>query len=105
MAHEEPTRANVDPSAATDEMMEEALSSRLASDRAAAREARRYAVGVALRCAAWSLAGIACILWSAHTTSMTYGRIAFYFGVMIGNAGVLWTLTAAYVRGERRGYW
>ena len=87
------------------DIVEAALDARLAADRESAREQRRDMVAVALRCAGWSVLGIACILWSAHTTSMTWGRIAFYSGVMIGNGGILWTLSAAYLRGERRGYW
>jgi hypothetical protein len=87
------------------DIVTEALTARLDADKASEAEQRRYMAGVALRCFGWAALGIACILWSAHTTSMTYGRMAFYFGVMVGNAGILWTLSAAYLYGERRGYW
>lgn len=87
------------------DIVEEALDARLEADRRTEAEQRRYMAVTALRCVAWSALGIACILWSAHTTDMAYGRMAFYFGVLVGNAGILWTLSAAYLRGERRGYW
>ena len=62
-------------------------------------------VRTALQCFAWSGLGIALILWSAHTTSLTHGTIAFWAGVGIGNGGILFTLLAAYRRGEKRGDW
>jgi len=59
----------------------------------------------ALMCLGWAGAGIFLLMWSAHTTSMTYGRIAFWAGLVVGNGGVLFTLIAAYARGEQRGDW
>jgi len=59
----------------------------------------------ALMCLLWAALGIFLLMWSAHTTSLTYGRIAFWGGLGIGNGGVLFTLVAAYARGERRGDW
>ena len=59
----------------------------------------------ALQCLGWSALGIALILWSAHTTSATHGWIAFWSGVGTGNAGIVFTLLAAYRRGEQRGDW
>ncbi|MBC7791683.1 MAG: hypothetical protein H7Z74_17180 [Anaerolineae bacterium] len=59
----------------------------------------------ALVCVLWSALGIVCILWSAHTTSIVYGRIAFFSGLGIGNGGIVFTLLAAYRRGEKRGDW
>lgn len=96
-----PTERDIPPA----DIVDEALTARLEADRRSAVEQRWYMAVVALRCFAWSALGIGCILWSAHTTDMTYGRMAFYFGVMVGNAGILWTLTSAYLHGERRGYW
>lgn len=72
---------------------------------AADRDRRRDMLLTGVRCLGWSALGIACILWSAHTTSMAYGRMAFFAGVGIGNGGIIWTLLAAYRRGERRGDW
>ncbi len=62
-------------------------------------------VRTALTCFIWAALGIACILWSAHTTSLVYGRIAFFGGLGVGNAGIIFTLLAAYRRGEKRGDW
>jgi hypothetical protein len=78
-----------------------------AERRAAAERARRDSmwayIATALACVGWAGAGIFLLMWSAHTTSATYGRIAFYGGLVVGNGGVLFTLIAAYLRGEQRG--
>ena len=58
-----------------------------------------------LLCLVWSAVGIVPILWSAHTTSVAYGRIAFFFGIAAGNGGIIATLLSAYRRGESRGDW
>jgi hypothetical protein len=68
-------------------------------------ERRRDLTWTALACLAWSALGIFCILWSAHTTSYTYGSIAFFTGLGVGNAGIIFTLLGAYRRGEKRGDW
>ena len=72
---------------------------------AASRDTIRDLAVVALVCVGWSLVGIACIAWSAQTSSLFYGRLAFYTGVGLGNAGVIFTLLGAYRRGEKRGDW
>jgi hypothetical protein len=71
----------------------------------AERDRRRDLTLSALACLGWSALGIFCILWSAHTTSYTYGSIAFFSGVGVGNAGIIFTLLGAYRRGEKRGDW
>jgi hypothetical protein len=71
----------------------------------AERDRRRDLLLTALACLGWSALGIMCILWSAHTTNYTYGTIAFYGGLGIGNAGIIFTLLGAYRRGEKRGDW
>lgn len=71
----------------------------------ASRETLRDLAITALACAAWALGGIACIAWSAHTSDLFAGRVAFLAGVGMGNAGVIFTLLGAYRRGERRGDW
>ncbi len=87
------------------DLVEDALEARLRSDDESDRDRRRYMLVVALRCLGWCALGLLCIGWSAHTTSMSLGRIAFWFGLMAGNGGILFTLAAAYLHGERRGYW
>jgi hypothetical protein len=59
----------------------------------------------ALKCFAWCAVGTFFIAWSAHTTDETLGHAAFWGGLGIGNAGIIFTLLAAYRRGEKRGDW
>jgi hypothetical protein len=86
-------------------LLDEMGARREAEGREADREKWRDLLGSSLQCFAWAALGIACILWSAHTTSLTYGRIAFFAGLGMGNAGIIFTILAAYRRGERRGDW
>ena len=72
--------------------------------RASADTVRDLAI-TAVTCLAWALVGVACIAWSAHTSDLFSGRVAFFAGVGLGNGGVIFTLLAAYRRGERRGDW
>ena len=84
----------------------EQLQARRAEETHEARaELRRDLVRSALLCWFWAALGIALILWSAHTTSMFYGRMAFVAGIGTGNGGVIFTLLGAYRRGEKRGDW
>jgi hypothetical protein len=59
----------------------------------------------ALACMAFSTTGIALIGFALHTTDPWIGRICFWSGLAVGNSGILFTLLAAYRRGERRGDW
>lgn len=69
------------------------------------RERREDYVRTAVACIAWGAVGAYCVAWSVHTTDLTLGRIAFFGGIGLGNGGVIFTLLAAYRRGERRGDW
>jgi hypothetical protein len=69
------------------------------------RDRRRDLLRTAMQCVFWCGLGIFLLLWSFHTTSETYGRVAFLGGLAIGNGGWLFTVLAAYRRGERRGDW
>ena len=71
----------------------------------AEREKWRDLASSALQAMGWAATGIALIAWALHSTSETYGRIAFYSGVAIGNGGWIFTMLAAYRRGEKRGDW
>ena len=66
---------------------------------------RRDVVLTALACLFWMGLGVACLLWSFHTTDEGYGRAAFFAGLGIGNGGIIFTLLGFYRRGERRGDW
>ena len=71
----------------------------------AQRETRRDLIRTAILCVGWVALGLFLILWSFHTTSLAYGRIAFLSGIAVGNGGWIFTMLAAYRRGERRGDW
>ena len=87
------------------ELYEQILARSVRENQEASRETIRDLATTALICLAWSLAGIACIAWSAHTSVLLHGKIAFYLGLGMGNGGVIFTLLAAYRRGEKRGDW
>jgi len=59
----------------------------------------------ALACFAWCAVGTFLIAWSAHTTDEVLGHAAFWGGLGLGNSGIIYTLLAAYRRGEKRGDW
>ncbi|HZS59093.1 MAG TPA: hypothetical protein VFA43_07465 [Gemmatimonadaceae bacterium] len=59
----------------------------------------------ALMCFVWCAVGTFFLAWSAHTTDEVLGRAAFWGGLGLGNAGIIFTLLAAYRRGEKRGDW
>jgi hypothetical protein len=69
------------------------------------RDKVRDYVLTALTCFAWCAVGTFLIAWSAHTTAETLGRAAFWGGLGLGNSGIIYTLLAAYRRGEKRGDW
>ena len=71
----------------------------------AERAKRHDLIRTAILCVGWVALGIFLILWSFHTTSLAYGRIAFFAGIGIGNGGWIFTMLGAYRRGEERGDW
>lgn len=72
---------------------------------AAERDRRRDFVRTALECIVCSWLGILLVGWALHTTDATYGRVAFWGGLAVGNGGNVFALLSAYRRGERRGDW
>lgn len=85
------------------QLLEEVGRQREIAELEARRAVRRTLVRCAALCVAWMLLGLYLLGWSAHTTDEHYGRIAFYSGVIVGNAGILSTLLATYRRLEKRG--
>ena len=69
------------------------------------RDRRRDHVRTALACVGWCALGLLLLGWSVHTTDAGLGGIAFLAGLAAGNGGIVFTLLAAYRRGERRGDW
>jgi hypothetical protein len=87
------------------ELLDGMAAARRREAEAADRVRRRDLARTALECVAWCAAGLACMGWAFHTTDPVAGRAAFYVGVGAGNAGILFSLLAAWRRGERRGDW
>jgi hypothetical protein len=87
------------------ELLEELSVKYAAANERANRDKVRDLTLTALACVAWSALGLFLLAWSFHTTNMTHGKIAFVLGIGLGNAGILFTLTSAYKRGEKRGDW
>ena len=87
------------------ELLEQMAAHRAAEATEASRDKVHDLILTALQCMSWGALGILCILWSAHTTNLTFGKIAFFGGIAVGNGGIIFTLLAAYRRGEKRGDW
>jgi hypothetical protein len=85
------------------QLLEEMARAREVAEAEAERGRRRELVRTALLCIAWMMIGLYLLGWSMHTSDEHYGRIAFYSGVIIGNAGILYTLLDSYRRLEKRG--
>ncbi len=85
------------------ELLDDIARQREAAELQTTRAVRWTLVRCGLTCVGWMLAGLYLIGWALHTTDEGYGRIAYYGGVIVGNAGILYTLLATYRRLERRG--
>jgi hypothetical protein len=82
---------------------EERAQTALAAERQASRDELWLMLRTLLLCALWSAIGIYCIGWSLHTSSKALGRIAFWGGILVGNAGILGTLIHTWRTSEDRG--
>jgi hypothetical protein len=51
----------------------------------------------------WLIIGLFLTGWSLHTTDTRYAGLAFWGGIGVGDAGMLWTLIRARHDAERRG--
>ncbi|HEU6451158.1 MAG TPA: hypothetical protein VFT57_07030 [Gemmatimonadaceae bacterium] len=87
------------------DILEELARKRLAESRLANRDRVQDLALTVLCCIFWAACGLACIALSAHTKVMWFGKAMFWAGLGVGNAGIMFTLLAAYRRGERRGDW
>ncbi len=87
------------------EISEELQRRRFAEHRDAERDKRWDYVRTALQCWGWCIAGLALIAWSMHATDYGFARAAFWAGIGVGNAGIIFSILALYRRGEARGDW
>jgi hypothetical protein len=85
------------------ELLEEMGRAREAAELETERARRSELIRAAALCVAWMLLGLYLLAWSMHTTDYAYGRIAFYGGVIVGNAGMIYTLLNTHRRLEKRG--
>jgi hypothetical protein len=85
------------------ELLEEMGRAREAAELESQRGRRRELLRASALCIAWMLLGLYLLAWSMHTTSFEYGHVAFYSGVIVGNAGIIFTLLNTYRRLEKRG--
>ena len=85
------------------QLLEEVGRQREAAELQTRRAVRRALVRCGALCVGWMLLGLYLLGWAVHTTDEHYGRIAFYSCVIVGNAGILYTLLATYRRLEERG--
>ena len=82
---------------------EELERKRVEEHRKATRDAFWANVRTALMCVAWSCAGLLCMAWGLHTTDPERGEVAWKGGVIVGYAGILFTLMRAHAKAKERG--
>jgi len=69
----------------------------------AERDSFRAGVRTALLCVGWSAAGLAFMGWGLHTNDPDLGQIAWKGGMVVGYAGILFTLIRAHAKAKDRG--
>lgn len=75
----------------------------LSGQRRADRDRWRDLMIASASCLAWMLVGLVLLGWSMHTTDPGWGAIAFWGGLVVGNAGILGTIYWLYLRTVARG--
>ncbi|MEA2761223.1 MAG: hypothetical protein QOD47_507 [Gemmatimonadaceae bacterium] len=66
-------------------------------------QSRRLYIRYAFEYFVWFAGGLYLLYWSFHTTDTRYAGLAFWGGMGVGDAGMLWTLIRARADAERRG--
>ena len=84
------------------ELYEEMARRNAVLEKEAERRDRWSLAAVGLACIGWSALGILLIGWSLHLRDVQFARVVFWAGLLVGNAGILYTLLAAYARRGRR---
>lgn len=87
------------------DLLEQVAAKARAAESRARWETRLDLIFTAFTCLLFSAGGIALIGLALHTTNVWVGRGCFWGGIALGNSGIIFTLLAAYRRGERRGDW
>lgn len=75
---------------------------RAADEEEAARAERRSVWLILLVCVLWAALGLFLVMWSAHTSNLEQGQLAFALGLIVGNGGIVATLIYAWYRTQRR---
>jgi len=86
-------------------LQRELAAKREAESRRARRDTWRDIGLTCLQVIVWCVLGLASLLTSFHVRDDLTGRMLFWGGLAVGNGGMLFTLLAAYRRGEARGDW
>ena len=73
--------------------------------READRVYRRELVRVCAQMFGWTAAGVVIAAFAFRAHDRDPGMIFLYAGMVVNWGGVLWSIVAAYVRGEARGDW
>jgi hypothetical protein len=75
----------------------------------AERESRRIALRdllrASLQCAGFCVLGLAIMFFAFHVNELLLGRVFFWGGLVVGYAGMSYTILSAYRRGIQRGDW
>jgi hypothetical protein len=85
------------------EIQEELQRKRREEHLLAKRDAFRANVRTAVACVAWSAAGLLCMGFGLHTTDPKLGQVFWKGGMVMGYAGILFTLIRWHSKAKERG--
>jgi len=76
---------------------------RVEEHRLATRDAFWANVRTAIMCVVWTCVGLAIMAWGLHTTDKARGDVAWRGGVIVGYAGILFTVIRWHLKAKNRG--
>ena len=82
---------------------EELERKRVAEHQQATRDSFSANVRAAVMCVVWSIVGLAIMAWGLHTTDPELGQVAWRGGVIVGYAGILFTVVRWHLKAKDRG--
>jgi len=85
------------------EIQEELERKRRAEHLQAERDSFWAHVRTALMCVAWSAVGVMCMGFGLHTSDPELGQVFWKGGMVVGYAGILFTLIRAHAKAKERG--